>query len=99
MRFDTSMVVGALEVGTTTVGAFPKVPAGEGSGIAAKDLGIVVVVAALVVVVVGAAAAVVVVVVVGFLPPEKRKAPVPTTSTARMATMMPRGMFLRRDRK
>ena len=86
MRFESSIEVGGFPGGTTTVGAFPKTPAGDGSATGAKDFGMVVVV-------VGAVDVDVVVVVVVFLFPENKSAAVPTTRTATIVTMMPRRMF------
>ena len=70
MRFETSIDVGGLPAGTMTVGALPKVPAGEGEATGAKVVGVVGVVVAddATVVVVDFAA---VVVVVGVELPEK----------------------------
>ena len=82
---------GGAPGGTTSVGALPQTPAGEGSATGAKDTGL-----AMVVVVTGTVVVVDVVVVVVVVLPAKSRAPVPSTRTATMPTMMPRRMFWRR---
>ena len=106
MRSDASSAAGAAVVGTTTVGATPNFPEGDGSGIVANPatgdavlvvvvLAVVVLVVAMVVVVADAEAVVVVVVGVVDLP-EKRSAPVTITTIATTAIIAPRCRFFRR---
>src|SRR5579863_1354604 len=93
MRLANSALVGGAPAGTTNVGAFPQVPAAPGLVRGEKAMGFV----ATVVVVVGevVVVAIVVVVVVGDFPAKSRM-PVPKTTTATTATMMPRRVFWRR---
>ena len=84
--------MGGAPGGTTSVGALPHTPAGDGSVSAEKWMLAGFTTAAAVVVVVGAT----VVVVVGGDLLEKSSAPVPSTTTATMPTMMPRRVFWRR---
>src|SRR5271170_2842258 len=90
IRSVRSGVVGAAPGGTTIVGALPEVPAGDGSATGEKCTGFPTVVVVTGTVVVGG-----VVVVVGGDLPAKSRAPVPSTTTATMATMMPRRVFWR----
>ena len=94
IRLLDSMVVGGVPFGITMVGALPKVPAGEGSGIGLIVTGPAVVVVVGAVVVVPANTVVVVVVVGDF--PAKSSAAEPTTSKATIATMTLRRIVLRR---
>src|SRR5579863_4738036 len=93
IRSASSGLVGGAPGGTTSVGSLPHTPTGDGwvSGEKTMLAGFT---TGAVVVVVGATVEVVVVVGGDF--PENSSAPVPSTTTATMPTMMPRRVFWRR---